>query len=35
MFGVSKKNMLVMAGIAILTAVLLNKFPEIKAKIGA
>ncbi len=35
MFGVPKKTMLVMAGIAIVVAVVLNKFPAIKAKIGA
>lgn len=35
MFGVSKKHLLVMAGIAVLVAVALNKFPSIKAKIGA
>jgi hypothetical protein len=35
MFGVSKKTMAVMAVIAIVVAVVLNKFPDIKAKIGA
>jgi hypothetical protein len=35
MFGVSKKTMAVMAVIAVVVAVALNKFPAIKAKLGA
>lgn len=35
MFGVSKKTMAVMAAIAIVVAVVLNRFPDIKAKLGA
>lgn len=35
MFGVSKKQLLIMAVVAVVVAVGLNKFPAIKAKIGA
>lgn len=35
MFGVSWKTLAVMAVVAVVVAVGLNKFPAIKAKIGA